>query len=273
MTAQNTQVSFAQLRSASLENLRLQLRANRYAQHTAGLCAGHLQCNLVILPARFADDFENFCHSNPKPCPLIRRSEIGVPHFGALDTALDLRYDLPLYRVFKDGHFDREVQDIHALWRDDFVAFAVGCSFSFENALQAQGIALRHVEENKTVPMYATNLPTEAVGPFSGPTVVSMRPIHQDLVDQACAISAHYPHAHGGPIHIGEPSRIGIADLAHPQWGEAVQMREHEVPVFWACGVTTQLAAAKAQADISITHAPGAMLILNVPDSGANQKQ
>jgi uncharacterized protein YcsI (UPF0317 family) len=273
MTSQNTQVSFTQLRSSSLEDLRLKLRANLYSKHTAGLCAGHLQCNLVILPKIFANDFEKFCHANPKPCPLIKRSEAGATDFGTLDPTLDLRYDLPLYRIFKDGRFECDVNDVQNFWRDDFVTFAVGCSFSFENALQAQGMSLRHIEQNKTVPMYTSNLPTKSVGPFSGPTVVSMRPIHRDHLEQTCAISERYPHAHGGPVHIGDPSRIGITDLTQPQWGDAVPISAHEVPVFWACGVTTQLAVANAKPDISITHAPGCMLILNVPDSGAKQKQ
>lgn len=254
------------LSGAEAEVVKGAIRRNDYSGHTAGLCAGLLQCNLVILPAAFAEDFRAFCRNNPIPCPLLGVSEPGRPQIAALGEGMDLRTDLPLYRVYERGRCTEEQRDIRDLWRPDFVAFAIGCSFTFEDALMAAGIEMRHVEENVTVPMFRTGIPTTPSGAFHGPTVVSMRPIKREEVERVREISAAYPHAHGAPLHVGDPAEIGIGDLSRPDWGHAVSIRADEVPVYWGCGVTTQVAIANACPEICITHAPGAMLITGISD-------
>lgn len=268
MILQSSQIPFSELRKLSLGQFREVLRQNAYSGHTAGICAGRLQANLVVLPERYAADFESFCQKNPKPCPLVARAEVGVLNFGNSDHDLDLRFDLPKYRIHQNGRFAQEVQDIFNLWQDDLVGFAIGCSFSFERALLAAGFSLRHIDEDKTVPMYRTTLETRRAGAFDGPIVVSMRPIPRERIEEVITICERFPHAHGAPLHVGSPAEIGILDLDQPDWGEVVTIHKNEVPVFWGCGVTTQLAISQAKPDIAITHAPGAMLILDVSDTG-----
>lgn len=268
MNLQSSQIPFSELREMSLEQFRQVLRRNEYSGHTAGLCAGRLQANLVVLPERYAAEFETFCKINPKPCPLVAVAKAGVLNFGNSDPDLDLRFDLPNYRIHQDGNFAQEVQDLFDLWQDDFVSFAIGCSFSFERALLTVDFSLRHIDEEKTVPMYRTNLETRKAGAFDGPIVVSMRPIPRDRIEEVITICERFPHAHGTPLHVGSPAEIGIRDIDQPDWGEAVAIHENEVPVFWGCGVTTQLAISRAKPDFAITHAPGAMLILDASDTG-----
>ena len=252
------------LSRADAEFVKRAIRQNEYSGHTAGLCPGLLQCNLVILPASDADDFRSFCQNNPVPCPLLGHSSPGVPHIVDLGAEIDLRTDLPRYRVFRDGALSGECRDVARLWRDDFVAFAIGCSFTFENALEKEGIAMRHISEDVTVPMFKSNIPTKPYGAFSGPTVVSMRPIKRTEVERIREICASFPHAHGEPIHVGDPWQIGITDLSAPDWGDAVHFRDDEVPAFWGCGVTSQVAISHARPELCITHAPGAMLITDI---------
>lgn len=266
MTEVAAQLSYSNMQTLPLHKLRVALRSRHYTGHTAGLCPGSLQCNLVVLPNKFAADFRTFCDNNPKACPLITVSEPGQPFFPAMDSDVDLRTDVPAYHLYTDGLFDRAVPDITALWQNDHTAFAIGCSFSFERALAAAGIPLRHHMLQSNVPMYKTTVPCVASGVFSGPVVVSMRPIRNEDVAQVIKICEAYPHAHGTPFHIGDPADIGIADIASPDWGDPTPIEEGEVPVFWGCGVTTQIALAKAKPEFAITHAPGAMLILNIDD-------
>lgn len=268
MTVQDAPIHFSELRTKPLNQLRAVLRENRYQGHTAGLGAGLLQCNLVVLPQAFAEDFQAFCDVNPVPCPLIARSKAGSLNFEGIDNEVDISRDLPSYRVFKNGTFTEEVSDVADLWQDDFVTFAIGCSFSFENALAAEGIPLRHIEENKTVPMYRTDLPLVSRGVFQGSMVVSMRPVARENIDTVKTICHRFPHAHGAPVHVGDPAEIGIQDLNKPSWGESVTIGADEDPVFWGCGVTSQVAVVSAKPPIAITHAPGAMLILDLPDRG-----
>jgi uncharacterized protein YcsI (UPF0317 family) len=235
-----------------------------YNGTTAGMAPGKLQGNLVVLAADLAGDFHRYCLRNPKPCPLVGMSEAGDPALPALGADIDVRTDLPRYNVYRDGALAEQVDDLAALWRDDFVAFVLGCSFSFEDALVAAGIALRHLERGTVVPMYRTNIETVPAGPFAGPMVVSMRPLAAADIERATAITARFPHAHGAPVHCGAPKEIGIADLAAPDWGEATEVGEDEVPAFWACGVTPQAAIARARPPLCITHAPGSMLITDV---------
>lgn len=248
-------------RKLGLREVRAEIRAGRYTRHTAGLADGYLQCNLVMLPKAHAAAFRDFCLANPRPCPLIAMSEPGVPHFSAFGTQIDLRTDVPRYRVYENGEVTGEPTDISDLWREDLVAFALGCSFTFERALIAAGVPLRHIEQDVTVPMYATSIACRPAGPFHGTMVVSMRPVEPHNLDLVRAVSGRYPHAHGAPVHQGDPGQIGIADLMRPQWGEAVEVRAGEVPVFWACGVTPQNVLTQARLPFCITHAPGHMLI------------
>lgn len=252
---------YAQLSAESIDFVRNAIRGSHYAGHTAGLCRGLLQCNLVILKADVAANFELFCRSNPKACPLIAVSTIGQPRFEHLGKQIDLRTDLPLYNIYKFGTLTNQEHDISSYWQDDFVSFAIGCSFTFERALIDAGIPMRHVESDLTVPMFKTNVPTNAAGKFGGQTVMSMRPIKHSDIESVFNICKHYPHAHGEPMHIGNPHKIGILDVNSPDWGDSVQINEDETPVFWGCGVTSQAAITTAAPELCITHAPGAMLI------------
>jgi uncharacterized protein YcsI (UPF0317 family) len=240
------------------------IRAGRWTAHTSGMAEGHVQGNVVILPREHADDFLRYCQRNPKPCPVLAVSEPGQPILPALGADLDIRTDVPRYRVWREGRLVGEPNDIRALWQDDLVTFVIGCSFSFEQALLEAGLPVRHIEQGRNVPMYRTNIATEAAGPFRGPMVVSMRPMRAAAVIRAIQVTSRFPDVHGAPVHIGDPALIGIADLARPDYGDAVDVRADELPVFWACGVTPQAAITQARLAFCITHAPGAMLITDL---------
>ena len=232
---------------------------------TAHLAPGFAQANLAVMPQAYAAEFLLFCQRNPKPCPLLGVSEPGRTSIPGLGDDLDLRTDLPRYRVWRDGELVNECTDVRALWRDDLVAFAIGCSFSFDEPLVAEGIDVRHVSCGCNVPMYRTSIATAPAGRFAGPLVVSMRPMKAADAIRAIQISSRFPAMHGAPVHLGDPSLIGIADLSRPDYGDAVEIRAHEIPVFWACGVTPQAAIAAARIPLCITHAPGHMLVTDVP--------
>jgi len=242
------------------------IRSGGWRRSTSGLAPGRQQANLVVLPAAAAADFRRFCERNPRACPLIEITEPGSFEPRRSAPGADLRVDVARYRVYKNGALDREVENLLDLWRDDFVAFLLGCSFTFEAALQRASIPLRHVELGCTVPMYRTNRQCEPAGPFHGPLVVSMRPVTSDRVGLATEVTARYPHAHGAPIHAGDPFELGIADLDNPDYGDQVPVYPGEVPVFWACGVTPQAAAEAAGIDLMIAHAPGHMFVTDLPE-------
>ncbi len=250
--------------ASSGREVRLAARAGRLDSHTSGLATAHVQGNLVILPSDVADEFLRYCQRNPKPCPVLAVSEPGDPRLPSLAADLDIRSDVPRYRVWRDGVVVDEPGDIGALWRDDLVSFVLGCSFSFEQALIEDGIRLRHVEQGRNVAMYRTNIATTAAGRFGGPMVVSMRPMKAAHAIRATQITSRFPNVHGAPVHIGDPALIGIADLAKPDYGDAVEVMPDELPVFWACGVTPQAALQQARPPFAITHAPGAMLITDL---------
>lgn len=231
---------------------------------TAGMAPGFVQGNLVIVPADAAGDFSRFCQLNPKPCPVLAVSERGDPRVPVLGEDIDLRTDLPCYRVWRDGEVAGELPDVSHLWRDDLVAFVLGCSFSFEEALMTAGIPLRHVENGTNVSMYRTNIACRPAGRFAGPLVVSMRPFTAADAIRAIEITSRFPAAHGAPVHLGDPSLIGIHDLSRPDYGDPVEVYSNELPVFWACGVTPQAAIAAARLPFAITHAPGCMLVTDV---------
>jgi uncharacterized protein YcsI (UPF0317 family) len=245
--------------------IRRVIAAGEWAGHTGGLAPGYTQANLVILPKEYAYDFLLFCVRNPKPCPLLDVTDPGspVPEFAA--PGADLRVDLPRYRVYEHGQFVAEPTDLMQRWRDDWVAFLLGCSYTFEHALLKGGVRLRHVEEGRNVSMFRTARTCTPAGRFHGPLVVSMRPICADQVASAVEISARFRRTHGAPVHIGDPASLGIADLTRPDWGESLPLEDGEVPVFWACGVTPQAVALAAQVPLMITHSPGHMFVTDIP--------
>lgn len=232
--------------------------------HTAGLAPGHVQGNLVILPEALAGEFLRFCTLNPKPCPVIGLSKPGDPTIPALAADLDIRTDLPRYRVWRDGRLAEEPTDILAHWRDDLVAFVLGCSFSFEEALLAEGIPLRHHQRGTNVAMWRTAIACQPAGRFSGPLVVSMRPFTPSDAIRAIQVTSRFPAVHGAPVHLGDPGLIGIEDITRPHYGDPVPVEPGEIPLFWACGVTPQAAIAAARVPFAITHAPGAMLVTDL---------
>jgi len=240
---------------------RLSIRAGSHRGPTAGLAPGYVQGNLAILPQALAADFLRFCQLNPKPCPLIGTSAPGDPGVPALATDLDIRTDLSRYRVWKNGELVAEPEDVRDFWRDDLVSFVIGCSFSFEAALTADGIELRHITRGSNVPMYRTSIATQEAGPFHGPMVVSMRPLTPRDAIRAVQITTRFPSVHGAPVHIGKPEMIGIKNIDKPDYGDAVEVRNDELPVFWACGVTPQSVIATVKPEFCITHYPGSMLV------------
>lgn len=243
---------------------RTAIRRGDWSQHTSGIADGYVQGNVVILPQAYAGDFYRYCELNPKPCPVLAMGEAGSPFLPALGDDINICSDVPRYRVWRDGELVAEPTDITSLWRNDLVTFVIGCSFSFEEALLQAGIPLRHVELGRNVAMYRSNIDTNPAGPFNGPMVVSMRPLrHADAI-RAVQITSRFPDVHGAPVHLGDPAHIGIKDLAHPDYGDAVEVRSDEIPVFWACGVTPQAAIRQARPSLCITHAPGAMLITDL---------
>jgi uncharacterized protein YcsI (UPF0317 family) len=250
-----------------LPALRQAIRQGRWTSHTSGIAQDRVQGNVVILPEREANDFLRFCQRNPKPCPLLAVSEPGEAMLPTLGKDINICTDVPRYRVWRDGELVEERADIQALWRDDLVTFVIGCSFSFEQALMEAGLRLRHVEQGKNVAMYRSNLPTFAAGPFHGPMVVSMRPMKAADAIRAVQVTSRFPQVHGAPVHLGDPTLIGISNLSKPDYGDAVEVLPNEVPVFWACGVTPQAAIRQARPPLCITHAPGAMLITDLFNS------
>lgn len=248
-------------------DLRRRCRTNAYDGPTSGLAAGYVQANLAILPADLADAFLLFCQRNPKPCPLVGVGEPGEPFIRGLGKDLDLRTDLPRYRVWQDGVLVESPTDISKWWRDDLVAFALGCSHSFEEALLEDGLKIRHIDRAATVPMFRTNIACAPAGPFAGPLVVSMRSFKAADAIRAVQITTRFPAVHGAPVHLGRPDLIGIADIQKPDWGDAMPVPDDEVPLFWACGVTPQAVIAAAKPAFAITHAPGRMLVTDTRNS------
>ncbi len=253
-----------------LAELRRKCRDGSYSGPTSGHAVGHVQANMVILPRADADEFREFCLANPKPCPILEELAPGDPVPRNTAPGADVRTDLPRYRVFRNGEPVDEPDDISDLWRDDLVTFLLGCSFIAEEALFEAGLTLAHIGKTGTgfVPMYRTGVQTDRVGRFHGPMVVSMRPFLPADADRAEEITSHFPMAHGGPIHRGDPAAIGIRDIDNPEFGAAVTILDGQIPIFWACGVTPQAAIQLAKPSLCITHAPGAMLITDIPDQG-----
>lgn len=242
-------------------------RTDSYQGTTAGMSGGYTQGNLAVIPESYALDFSRFCQRNPKSCPIVGVSDTGNPLMFTLGQNIDIRTDIPSYNVYRNGSLDSAIPNIKNLWNTDSVAFVIGCSFSFEEALTQAGVPLRHQELGRIVPMYETNINNIKSGPFGGNMIVSMRPMSVADSIRASAITARFPHTHGMPVHIGAPEEIGIKNISQPEWGEPTEFYDNEVPVFWACGVTPQNAIREAGIPLVVTHTPGSMLITDCRSS------
>ncbi|MFJ8899263.1 putative hydro-lyase [Streptomyces sp. NPDC102370] len=232
---------------------------------TAGVAAGYTQANLISVPADWAYDVLLFCQRNPRPCPVLDVTDAGSTTT-VLAADADLRTDLPRYRVWEHGRLVDEPTDVRAYWRGDLVSFLIGCSFTFEWALAAAGVPLRHLEQCRNVPMYVTSWQCRPAGRMSGPMVVSMRPVPPAHLSAAIRESSLMPAVHGGPVHCGDPFGLGIDDLARPDFGDPVDLEPDDIPVFWACGVTPQAAVMASRPPFAITHAPGRMFLGDARD-------
>ena len=243
------------------------IRTGQWRGVTSGVAPGYVQANLAILPRDLAFDFLLFCQRNPRPCPLLEVIEVGRTEPALTAPDADIRTDVAGYRVYEGGKLEAEVDSLVDYWRDDLVSFLLGCSFSFETAMVDAGIRLRHQEMGRNVSMYITNIATTPAGMFSGPMVVSMRPIKRDQIVRAVQVTSRFPATHGAPVHIGNPAGIGIRDLASPEFGDPVEVLPDEEPVFWACGVTPQAVALNCKPPLMFTHAPGKMFITDHRDT------
>ena len=251
----------APVQDMDARQVRARIRENEYAGPTGGLAAGFAQANLVMLPGEHAFDFLKFCVRNPKPCPVLEVTEAGSPEPVVTAPGADLRTDVSKYRVYEHGELVEEPQDILHRWREDLVAFLIGCSFTFEEALLAAGLRIAHADQGRNVPMYVTGKECVPSGSFVGPMVVSMRPYRAEELPLVVSASGRYPAMHGAPVHVGDPDSLGVRDLDVPEFGEAVEIEEDQLPVFWACGVTPQAVAMQAKLPLVITHSPGHMFI------------
>lgn len=244
---------------------RQQVRKGAFTGPTNSCCPGFLQCNLVVLPQKEAFDFLVFCQRNRKACPLIEACEVGSPCPVGVAPGADLRTDIPMYSIYKDGEWVEDRTDVIDIWPEDSVAFLIGCSFTYDGALADAGIPLRSAEQGKSVPIYKTNLKCRPAGALHGNIAVSMKPIPTLQLSKHVEITSKYTHAHGGPICIGQPQEIGIKGLSKPDWGEPVELQADEVPVFHACGVTPQDVLMESKVSFAITHKAGHMFITDMP--------
>lgn len=252
---------------SSPQAVRLAARNGELTGPTAGLANGFVQANLVILPEAQANGFLRFCQANPKACPVLAVSEPGARECKSLGKSLDIAQDLPGYRVYRNGHASDTLTNVDAEWRDDLVTFALGCSFTFEHALQQAGLCVRHIDEGRNVSMFNTSISLTTAGGFGGNLVVSMRPYVAADAIRAIQVTSRYPQAHGSPVHLGDPALIGISDIHTPDYGDGVSIRSNEIPLFWACGVTPQQVLIDAGVEFAMTHSPGHMLVTDIPES------
>ena len=260
-------INFKDARQLSSKEIRKKIRLELYNNHTSGLATNKLQANIVILPKEYTTDFYNFCKLNSKACPLVGQTKLNNPYFETLGDDIDIRFDVPLYNVYKNGALTSTVKNIEDYWNNNFIAFAIGCSFSFEDALLNAGLEIDHIKNNKVVPMYRTNIKNKKSGPFNSQMVVSMRIFNQKDIETVRRISRNFSFAHGDPIHIGDPIEIGIKNILSPDWGDSPRIKnEEEEYIFWACGVTPQNAIIEARIPFCITHTPGHMLITDISE-------
>ena len=261
-------INFKDARQLSSKEIRKKIRLELYNNHTSGLATNKLQANIVILPKEYTTDFYNFCKLNSKACPLVGQTKLNNPYFETLGDDIDIRFDVPLYNVYKNGALTCTVKNIENYWNNNFIAFAIGCSFSFEDALLNAGLEIDHITNNKVVPMYRTNIKNKKSGPFNSKMVVSMRIFNQKDINKVKQVSGNFSFAHGDPIHIGNPVEIGINNILSPDWGDSPRKKnDDEEYIFWACGVTPQNAIIEAKIPFCITHTPGHMLITDISEN------
>lgn len=245
--------------------VRQAVRSKRWTGATVGMARGHIQANLAILPQRHAFDFLRFCLLNPKPCPLIEVLDVGDPRPRSCAADADLRTDLSKYRIFRDGKLVDEVPDLTRHWRDDHVAFLMGCSLSFDQAMLDAGIPLRHLDaDTGRIPVYHSSIACTPSGMLRGNMMVSMRPILRRLLVATIETTGRHPIAHGSPVHVGDPADIGIHDVSRTYSNPPVPVRDDEIPVFWGCGVTPQSVAMASGIPEMITHATGHMFVTDL---------
>ncbi|NCD11535.1 MAG: putative hydro-lyase [Epsilonproteobacteria bacterium] len=248
------------------KELRAKIAKGEFTRPTAGECPGYIQMNMVALPRAYAKDFEAFARENSKAIPVLEVIHEG--HYSkVLASGANILNEIPKYNILRDGVLVETVTDITPYYTPDLVFFLIGCSFSFETALIENGMPLRHVDEQKNVAMYRTNIALKPVGGFEGEMVVSMRPIKKEKVADACVVTSHFPRMHGSPIQVGYPEMIGIHDVTHPDYGDAIAVKEDEIPLFWPCGVTPQNVITQMKLPFAITHAPGHMFVTDKKDS------
>jgi uncharacterized protein YcsI (UPF0317 family) len=252
------------LRGASGAEVRKRVRSGEWTGPTPGLAVGYAQANLAVVPRDLAFDFLLFCQRNPRPCPLLDVTDAGCPEPRYAAPGADLRTDIPRYCAYRYGELIDEPSDLFAWWREDLVGFLLGCSFTFESALQKAGLPVRHIEQGCNVPMYRTKVACRPAGVFAGPMVVSMRPMTPEQATMATSICRRFPLSHGEPVHVGNPAALGIGNLDHPDFGDPVEIRPGEIPVFWACGVTPQAVAMQARPSLLLTHKPGHMFVTDL---------
>ncbi len=258
-------MNYNEARSLSSMSIRNKIRCEKYVNHTSGLAPNKLQTNVVILKEKHQNDFEKFCKLNSKSCPLVAKTSLDNPYFNNLGNNIDVRTDIPSYNIYKRGKLIDTVKNIKSIWQKDLIAFAIGCSFTFEQSLINEGLEIDHIKKNKIVPMYKTNLKNHKSGLFGSFMVVSMRIFNKRSKEKVKDISKKFSFAHGSPIHIGDPSEIGIINIEKPDWGDRPRIKEPEEDYFfWACGVTPQNAILDAKLDFCVTHTPGHMLITDI---------
>ena len=251
---------------ASPARVRQLIQEGKIRESTAGMAAGYVQCNLIVLEKDYSDEFREFARLNPQPCPVLEEFS-GEPVSRFLAPGANVLNSIPWYNIYRNGRLAQTIPDAREYWKEGMVGFLIGCSYSFEEALLRQGIEIRHITQGTPVPMWNTTIPCKPYGRLKGGTVVSMRPMTPQDAEKARQITEKMPRVHGGPVHIGDPAAIGIRDITKPDYGQPVTIREGEVPVFWACGVTPQAVAMQAKPDLMISHSPGYMLICDVKSS------
>lgn len=248
------------------KELRNKISKDEFTSPTAGYCSGHVQTNMLVIPKEYADSFEKFAKLNSKAIPVLEI--IRDSHYSkVLANGANLLNELPSYNILENGKVVKTVTNIEEYYRDDLVFFLVGCSFTFETSLINSGIRLRHVEQKSNVTMFNTNIELTPFDMFKGKMVVSMRPIKKDRVADACVVTSHYPDTHGAPIQVGYPGMIGIKDLQKPDYGDTVEIKDDEIPLFWPCGVTPENVLKEVKLPFAITHSPGHMFVCDKKDS------
>ncbi|NXJ71609.1 GLUCM protein, partial [Rostratula benghalensis] len=247
--------------------LRRVIRCNKLSvSNTSGMAEGYKQANVVIVHKSLADDFEKFCQANDGPLPLLYRSKPGDWQCPPLSSHSDIRTDCPWYRVYEHGACTGTLKSLkeYSEQLQDMVTFYLGCSFSFEKAVQNAGVPVRNVEQKCNVSMYKTAVPCHSVSTFCCNLVVTMRPIPESKLEAAVRATSGLKEAHGAPIHMGDPGLLGIPDLSKPDYGDPVHLHPGDIPVFWACGVTGVEAVINCRAPLAFTHSPGCMFVTDL---------